>query len=110
MRAGRPFASGEFRAWAGERILEMLTSLRGVSERFPHVRERAAELFEEHETFRELCEEYEMCRMTACRLVEDSESSEALRNEYAALCLRLEGELLRYLEHPNRGIPVPQKK
>jgi len=66
----------------------------------PELRERANVLFEDDEAFRELCEEYQACSETAERLVA-SPGREALRKEYAALRLRLEGELLRFLaEHP----------
>lgn len=77
----------------------MPSSLQLVSEQFPHLRERVACLFERDETFRELCEDYEACSYALGR----QEASEALRREYAALRLRLEFELLGYLqvaEHP----------
>ena len=77
--------------------------LKLVSERFGQVREPAARLFERDEDFRELCEEYAMCAQAVTRLDSGSASSEELRNEYTALLLRLEHELLRYLEeHPQR--------
>jgi hypothetical protein len=80
-------------------------SLRLVSERFEQVRGRAALLFERDEGFRDLCEDYELCVRTVARLESEGSSSEGMRHEYAALLLRLERELLRYLEeHPeDRG-------
>jgi hypothetical protein len=81
----------------------MHPSLRLVNERFQEVREQAIRLFERDETFRDLCEDYEACALTLARL-EPGTASEGLRNEYAALLLRLERELLRYLEeHPEIG-------
>jgi hypothetical protein len=72
-----------------------------VRERLPHVQEEAGRLFDRDETFRELCEEYQVCSEAAARL-EDRQAEEALQKEYAALRLRIEGELLRYLvEHPD---------
>ena len=75
-------------------------SLRCVKERFPPLGEQAAQLFDDDESFRELCEEYEACSQTVVRLEDRGPSAQALRNEYKALLLRLEGELLRYLEAP----------
>jgi hypothetical protein len=72
-----------------------------LNERLPHVRERVALLFVADEDFRELCEEYETCARTVGRFETDGLSSEAMHAEYGALLLRLERELLRYLEeHP----------
>jgi len=66
-------------------------------ERFPHVRAISLELLRRHEAFRDMCEEYEACT-AACERLERSRSDEALRKEYSALRLRLETELLRYIE------------
>ncbi len=77
-------------------------SLRLVSERFGQVRDQATRLFESDIDFRDLCEEYEACAETVARLRSCESSSDAMRNEYTALLLRLEHELLRYLEeHPD---------
>ena len=65
-----------------------------LAERFPRVRAVSLQLLEHNEAFRELCEEYEICSEAAERL-ERSCGNEPLRIEYAVLCLRLEGELLR---------------
>ena len=79
----------------------MHSALRFIGERLPHVEERAALLYESDEDFRELCDEYRVCSETSVRMESDPGSNPALRNEYATLRLRLEGELLRYLaEHP----------
>ncbi|HEY7513611.1 MAG TPA: hypothetical protein VIC87_04005 [Vicinamibacteria bacterium] len=59
-------------------------------------------LFDRDESFRELSEEYQVCCVAAARLESAEGANEALRKEYGALRLRLEGELLRYLsEHPH---------
>jgi hypothetical protein len=79
------------------------SSLKLLNDRLPHVCERVARLFERDEDFRELCNEYEACARTEARFEADGQSSEALRAEYGVLLLRLERELLRYLEeHPQR--------
>ena len=67
-----------------------------LAERFPHVQSVALQLLERDPEFRELCEEYEACTESVARL-ERLEGDEALLREYRALCLRLEGELLRYI-------------
>jgi hypothetical protein len=82
----------------------MHPSLGLVIERFPYVEDRAMRLFERDETFRELCEDYQACAATVERLEASPHSSREIRNEYSALVLRLERELLRYLEeHPCCG-------
>ena len=78
----------------------MTRPLQLVSEQFPNLRERVACLFERDEIFRELCDDYEVCAEALAR----QESNEDLKREYAALRLRLEIELLGYLqeaEHPH---------
>ena len=78
----------------------MTLSLQRVSEQFPHLRERVACLFEHDEVFRELCDDYETC----AQALSQHERNEDLRREYSALRLRLETELLGYLdeaEHPH---------
>jgi len=80
--------------------------LKVVQERFTHMRDRVTHLFEHEESFRDLCEDYEACIAAAARLESPSMASNALHNEYVALQLRLERELLRYLEeHPEAGNP-----
>jgi uncharacterized protein YdcH (DUF465 family) len=82
----------------------MHQSLRVVNERFHEVRELMARLFERDTDFRDLCEDYEACADTVTRLQLRGSASEAMRTEYTALLLRLERELLRYLEeHPDRA-------
>ena len=57
-------------------------------------------MFEEDDVFRELCEEYEVCVETAARIEGAEKANRALLDEYLALRMRLEGELLRYMaEH-----------
>ena len=70
----------------------MSSCLELVSEQFPHLRDRVAGVFEHNEIFRELCEDYQTCGEALAR-----QPSEGLRREYSALQLRLETELLRYL-------------
>jgi hypothetical protein len=72
----------------------MTPSLQRVSEQFPNLRERVACLFERDEVFRELCDDYEACAQALSR----QERNEDLRREYSALRLRLETELLAYLQ------------
>ena len=65
-------------------------------ERFPTVQALALKRCEKQDSFRELCEEYFACSQVLARL-ERPNAEEALRTEYGALRLRLEGELLRYI-------------
>jgi hypothetical protein len=81
----------------------MHSALRLVTERLPHLKTEAGRLFEDDNVFRELCDEYQLCTETAARMQHASGTAEAIREEYVALLLRLEGELLRYLaEHPKK--------
>jgi hypothetical protein len=82
----------------------MTRPLQLVSEQFPHVRQRVACLYERDELFRELCEDYEVCTQALAR----QESNEGLRREYAALRLRLETELLGYVQQDER--PTAHRK
>jgi hypothetical protein len=75
----------------------MTSSLQLVSEQFPLLRERAALVFECDPVFRELCDDYETC----LHALDLQQSSLALHHEYSALRLRLETELLGYLEPAN---------
>jgi hypothetical protein len=82
----------------------MPTPLELVSEQFPNLRERVAGLFERDPIFRELCEDYQVCgEAQAGRPPTDD-----LSREYAALQLRLETELLRYL-HEDAEPPLHRK-
>jgi hypothetical protein len=74
-----------------------------LSERFPHVQAEAQQLFERNEEFRDLCEEYEACAEAFKRLEATRPADDPMRLEYAALRLRLEAELLRYL-HAHQGL------
>lgn len=76
----------------------MTHCLQLVSEQFPSLRDRVAWRFERDELFRELCHDYESCREALARFEAEAGSPEALRREYSALKLRLEAELLGYLE------------
>ncbi|HMN45522.1 MAG TPA: hypothetical protein PKE27_13140 [Povalibacter sp.] len=71
-------------------------------ERFPHLQSVSLILLRRHETFRDLCEEYEACSQVCDRL-ERTNTDDALRREYSALRLRLERELLSYIEESTRG-------
>ena len=75
----------------------MHPALQIVTERLPNVRDRAERLFDRDEAFRELCDEYRVCNETAVRMRNATEADMAVRNEYMALRLRLEAELLRYV-------------
>jgi hypothetical protein len=80
----------------------MHPALKMVLERLSCVREEAELLFERDDAFRELSEEYRVCCEAASRLEGAEEKNKGLQREYAALRLRLEGELLRYLsEQPH---------
>ena len=81
----------------------MHPSLRVVTVRMPHIQGQAVRLFERDEEFRELCEEYLCCRETVTRIESSTGASTAMRHEYSALLLRLEHELLRYLEEHTNG-------
>ena len=74
------------------------SSLGLLRKRLPEISEHLARLFAGDEDFRDLCKEYEACIVTLARLDTGDPSSEAIRNEYGSLQLRLEGELLRYVE------------
>jgi hypothetical protein len=76
----------------------MNPALKLVSERFGEVEGRAARRYESDESFRDLCDDYAACAQTLARLESEGPPSAGIRNEYGALLLRLEGELLRYLE------------
>jgi hypothetical protein len=79
------------------------SSLTLLSERFPHVREWAVRLYGQDESFRDLCQDYEECAGTVARFESAGFPSAAIRREYTALLMRLERELLRFLEeHPDR--------
>ena len=79
----------------------MHPALSWVTERLPNLREKVARLFDQSEDFREICEEYQACCEALVRLAPPG-SDEAVRREYVALRLRLEGEMLRYVaEHPD---------
>ena len=71
----------------------MSSCLQLVSEQFPHLRDRVACLFQRDQLFRELCEDYETCSVALAL----QRSSEGLQREYQLLRLRLETELLRFL-------------
>jgi hypothetical protein len=81
----------------------MNSCLQLVSEQFPHMRDRVTCLFEQDDIFRELCEDYEACRLALLR----QPASDALSREYAALRLRLEVELLRHINEAE--LPRPRK-
>ena len=84
-------------------MLTFHPSLTIVSERFGPLRDRAVRAFERDPDFRDLCDEYEACAKTLAGHEESPRSSEAIRREYAALLLRVERELLRYLDEDPGG-------
>jgi hypothetical protein len=71
----------------------MSSCLQLVSEQFPHLQDRVACLFQRDQLFRELCEDYEACSVALKRQT----ASQGLQREYELLRLRLETELLRFL-------------
>lgn len=77
-------------------------ALRRVCERFPALQDHVASRFASDETFRELCEDYDVCAATLARLHTRYPEPNGMLDEYAALLLRLERELLRYLEEHGR--------
>lgn len=81
----------------------MNSCLQLVTEQFPHMRERVTCLFETDDIFRELCDDYEACRLALLR----QPVTDALSREYAALRLRLEVELLRHINEAE--LPGPGK-
>ncbi|HUL78580.1 MAG TPA: hypothetical protein VL691_15055 [Vicinamibacteria bacterium] len=87
----------------------MSSCLELVSEQFPLLRERVASLFERDVVFRELCEDYATCALALDR----QKFEEDLRKEYSALRLRLETELLGYLQEtgaPSEGKPSGRRE
>ena len=78
-------------------------SLTLVSERFRPLRDRAVRAFERDLDFRDLCDEYQACVKTLAGHEGSPGSWEAMRREYAALLLRVERELLRYLDEHADG-------
>jgi hypothetical protein len=79
------------------------TPLKVVAERFPLLKEQAARRFACDENFRDLCEDYVICAETVAHLESTANPPDGLREEYAALLLRLECELLRHLQEHARG-------
>lgn len=67
-----------------------------LRDRFPHVQSASLRMLMQSPTFRDMCEEYDTCRKVLRRL-SNSPKDIAMRNEYTALSLRIEGELLRYI-------------
>lgn len=83
------------------------TCMKLLLERFPHVQALALKRAEQHDSFRELCEEYWACNQVLERL-ERPNAEANLRTEYSALRLRLEGELLRYIAEQSSRAGTPQ--
>jgi hypothetical protein len=75
----------------------MTSCLDLVMEQFPDLKHQVDRLFGRNPAFRELCEDYETCTAALSR-----QPSPSLQREYAALRLRLETELLRFL-HDDSG-------
>jgi len=71
----------------------MSSCLELVVEQFPDLKERVDSLFARNPAFRELCEDYETCTRALSR-----QPSSDLKQEYAALRLRLETEVLRFVQ------------
>lgn len=71
----------------------MSTSLKLVSEQFPHLKDKVVRLFERDAVFQELCHDYEACR----HALGQPPASPTLVHEYVALQLRIEYEMLQYV-------------
>jgi hypothetical protein len=76
----------------------MQPTLDFLGDRCPELRVQALRLLEEDDEFRELCEEHAECARALERLQIGGHLREQIRDEYASLQLRLQRELLRYLE------------
>ena len=81
----------------------MHQSLRVVVGQFPDAEAQTVALFERDDVFRDLCEEYEACTEAIARLKSADDFPPGIGNEYSALSLRLERELLCYLEQHGNG-------
>lgn len=91
---------------AGPKQSQYLKLLR---ERFPSVPDVWLRSLMQHETFRDLCEEYAACAEVLQRLTQ-SATDDAMRSEYSALSFRLEGELLRYISEHGGGRSRPPER
>jgi hypothetical protein len=80
------------------------TSLFAVIERFPHHKAAVRQLFKENESFQTLCEDYRRCA-EALRHWNQSASEDAAvrREEYTALLLDLEAEILGNCQVKNKS-------
>ena len=67
-----------------------------VHDLFPHMRTVLDRVLEESESFRDLVEEYGLCTEVLEQPTQHGRPNPPVK-EYAALRLRLEGELLQYL-------------
>jgi hypothetical protein len=75
----------------------MSPALSLLIKRLCSVEEQIKQVYEEDEVFRDLCEDYLACTLTVDRMHATGKAGDAIRTEYIALQLRLEGEVLRYL-------------
>lgn len=82
-----------------EGLKRLRTSFCHVLARFPEHRSSLEKLWEDNAYFQSLCEEYDDC-VAALNYWQLSDGEEAgeYRDEYAALVLELEAEILEYLE------------
>ena len=79
-------------------------ALRRICERFPLLRQLATLRFAIDENFRDMCMDYDTCADTLARLESSQPRDEGMRDEYTALLLRFERELLRHLaERPTHA-------
>lgn len=80
----------------------MTPALSLLIKRLSSVEEQVKQVYAEDEVFRDLCEDYLACTLTVDRMQAADKADGAIRTEYVALQLRLEGEVLRYLAERNR--------
>ena len=80
-------------------------ALSTVREHFPDHEKLVTRLFDEDDEFRGLCDDYRDCLAYLARTRPPSGASESLRKEFTALQLRLETELLQYIEQAEAKSP-----
>ncbi|MBZ5857620.1 hypothetical protein [Flavihumibacter profundi] len=76
----------------------MEKELDNILERFPQYREKIILLYNNNEDFKSLSDDYLQCKNTLSKLRQHLIVADTrMENEYKALCLDLEQEILQYL-------------